>query len=397
MVLSTDEGALSVIQFTGSGGYSDSAGNVLNLSISSKSFSKVIANHDIPEIFNVTVQATSCGSSGGNYYCASGKSLKITFKFKVGTQNVAIREVKGSTVNVLFDGVKSSNTTNWQLDSTTNSYYGNYNISGSDNGKMTIKYTMEVIASNGVSTLFSDQIVEDCDVYADNKAPTVGGFETYLGSTLVDDSNIYASPNTNLQFKILFNEASSVVFDTTKVLLVNEQGTDLLNNSTISIAKIETNAADKFLLIDVVIMGEIKNSFKIKLDKNVVADYFGNTLATEYLSTAYTVDTNLPEFEVNVKYPQYKGYYDEDKWVLISGDTIDFEIVSDDVDLKDYCIIEDASEVCEQYEDLDLMNVYSYSFGKKESGEYSFYVRVRDVALNVKDVLVNFIFKDMPF
>ena len=81
---------------------------------------------------------------------------------------------------------------------------------------------------------------------------------------------------------------------------------------------------------------------------------------------------------INVSYPMYKGYGTDNSWVLISGDKISFTITSSDLDLKDYCILTDATKECDEYFDLELDHNYTYTFNKKGNGDYSFYVRVRD-------------------
>ena len=386
---STDQGALVFVSLTEGSGITDTAGNAISLSFSSKTFSGVTVDNNIPTLTSVTVTPKSCKTSGSNYYCNSEKKINVSFKFNMGVT------INSKTITIKFGGTNAKNTYTSSYDSTKNTLDVVYTVNAQDNGEMTIDYNFSLTGANALTNNITNK-KSDCKVYVDNQAPSVGTVEAFVGTDSVG-TTVYGNPGVVVTYKINVNENSVLTLDASKVSLVDEYDNKITANSkaTSGITKIEVSLNGKVVVVSVTFAGAAENKFKIKIEKAGLKDSFDATLANDYFSSLYTVDTRAPEFNVEVVYPANKGYNNGSKWILISGDAIEYKITSSNVDLKDYCILTDTSKECEEYFDLELDTNYTYTFNKKGNGDYSFYVRVRDDALNVTDKLVGFEFKEM--
>ena len=386
---SSDQGALAFVSLSGGSGITDTAGNSLDLSFSSKTFSGVTVDNNIPTLNSVTVSPQSCKTNNSNYYCNDGKKINVTFKFNMDVT------INSKTITIKFGGVNAKNTYTSSYDATKKTLDVIYTVNAQDNGEMTIDYNFGLKGANALTNNISNS-KSNCKVYVDNQKPSISSIDVSIDGENAG-SVVYGNPGDIVEYKINVNEDSVLTLDVTKVYLVDEYNNKIAvdSNATVGITKVEVSLSGKVISVSVTFAGASEQKFKIKIEKAGLKDSFDATLANDYVSSLHTVDTRAPEFNVEVIYPANKGYNNGTKWILISGDTIEYKVISANADLKDYCVLTDVSKDCEEYVDLELDHNYSYTFNKKGNGDYSFYVRVRDNALNVTDKLVAFEFKEM--
>lgn len=384
-----DQGTLEFVRLSGGSGLKDDAGNSLNLSYSSKEFEGVEVNNNIPSVDSVNVDLKNCDFNKVQY-CNEGDQITISFKFNMKVT------VDSKVIVIKFGSVNGKNVYTSSYDETTKTLAVVYNINKQDNGDLNIEYSFSLTGDNGKKNNIS-KTEDEYEIYADNTVPTVKSVEPYIDGAKVEGTTIYSRPGVVVEFRAIINENSVVNLNDTYIWLVDQNNNRLTIDSVgnYGITKLSSTLKDKLLTVEVTITGECQIGFKVKIGKNAITDAFGETLENDYYSTMYTVDTKLPEFNVELIYPQYKAYNSNGKWVLTGGNSIEFKLASNDKDLKDYCIVVDSNAGCESYSELKLGTNNKYSFENVGDGDYLFYVRVRDKALNKKDVPISFVFDNI--
>lgn len=386
-----DQGALTFVSLTGGAGFKDSAGNFISLPYSTaKTFDKVIVDNDVPGVIAVNFETKGCAQNDGSYYCSESDQIKIYFKFSMDVK------IKSRTVNIKFNGVNGKNALSINTyDTTTKTLEVVYNINNQDNGEMVLEYNFSLEGANDKTNNVSNT-KDGLGIYADNVSPLVGGIDVYVGEDKVSGNNLYIKPNDRVVFKVLINESSKITLDATKVSLVDLYGGRIPTdpNGIYGLTEMGVVLVDKTILIEIAIAGECSFSFKIKLLKDAVKDFSKEDLGSDYLSSEYSIDTSSPDVDVEVSYPEYSSYTRNGNTVLINGDSIDLKLISDDQDLKDYCVVENQDYDCAQYLDV-TSEMISYDFNGLIEGDHILYVRIRDVAMNVSEYLVSFSYKEI--
>lgn len=387
---STDQGALVFVSISGGSGISDAAKNVVYLSASSKTFNDSVANNNIPSIDKIVVKVQSCNLNDNVYYCAAGQKLKITFKFNMYVT------INSKTISIKFGNTSAKNTYVSSFDSTNNSLDVVYTIASDDNGAMSLQYNFSLKGNNEQSNSIS-ATKNDCGVYVDNKAPSVESLDAYIGEKKIDKNVVYTKPGVRVDFEIQIDEISYIALRADNIFVLDEFNNEISVSSSVDygISSVSSRMNENFVYVSVLIVGECELSFKIKLGKGAVLDSFGTSMSNDYYSDLYRINTKSPNFTVELIYPEYRSYYLNDVRTLISGNSIEFKIASKDIDLQDYCVVRSANDICNEYTKLVLNDKYLYNFETNGDGTYSFYVKVRDDALNVKDVLVEFVYKNI--
>lgn len=387
---STDQGVLSFVSISGGNGISDSAKNIIDLTVATKSFSDTVANNNIPSIDDIVVEPENCKVNGNEHYCATGKKVKITFKFNMYVT------INSKSISIKFGNASAKNTFVSSFDSTKNSLEVVYTIADNDSGEMSLQYSFSLTGNNGQSNSISAS-KNDCGIYVDNKAPVIDSLQAYIEEKQIDKKLVYSKPGVKIEFKVYVNEISSISLNSSEIVVLDEFNNEISVNSNVSygISSVNSTVKENVVYVTVTIVGECEISFKLKLNKSSIVDAFGTSMSNDYYSDLYKVNTKTPSFTVELVYPEYRSYYLNNTRTLISGNSIEFKVASNDADLQDYCVVKATSESCDEFNKLVLGDKYLYNFENKGSGNYSFYVRVRDTSLNVKDVLVEFVYKNI--
>ena len=390
-VSESDQGALRIVSLTNNTGFSDSAGNLVNLSVSSYSFLKTNADNQKPGVDSVSVSVSDCLSGGsGKYYCVVNKKIVLKFKF-----NKAIDVSSSSTkfdVTLYFGGVQGKGSVSKEYDSTNNQYLVTYLVSTGDNGVLSLNYKFNLVCESGKTNYVEDSA--SYTYYAENDVPVVGSFEVYKGNDMISGNAINGKEGDKFVFKAVISDSSSVsIADSTKIDLIDSNGASVCNSYNGYKCSAVT-LSDRVISIELTIDGNLKSGIKLKVGKGAIKDAVNNVSNADYYSNEYIVDSLNPVYSIEIKYPEYKGYEDNGKFVLTSGNTIDFVITSTDTDLKEYCIYLNNDSSC-TYNTLQLNSNLSYVFEDNGDKEYSFYIKVVDVAGNYSSKKLSFVLKNL--
>ena len=381
----SDQGALNIISLTGDTTFSDSAGNYFNLTIPEdyKTLSNVVADNNMPALNSISVEASECFE---NKYCKTNEEISVRFNFN-GKVEIVNRDIKlyfgetlaNSSYKIVYD----------QNSGVLNLVYAI--VSGDLSGQMKINYSFEIKGENGLVNSFSGSKL--VDVYVDNLSPSLQNLKVISNGQEVNGNVIYSAEGKEIIFEVDVKETSEVLLDATKIYLVDADN-NRIYTSAYSISNVNVQLDGKKIIVTVKI-GSIANvSLKLKVEKEALKDSLGNTLFEDYYSEIYLLDCNVPNFELEVRYPEYKGYRNGESWMLISGNEIQFVIESEDKDLKDYCVYINNDSDC-HYEELVLDAVNTYEFSGDLDKSYSFYVKVRDTSDNYYVKKMEFILKDL--
>lgn len=379
-----DQGKMYFVGISGGIGVTDLVGNSLNLSTSGKTFDLggAFVDNSVPSIDSVSFTSSNCTISGSSTYCKADGQITITYKFNT---NVTI---KSNQVNLYFGGVKGKNSLSSVYDNTKKTFTIGYVVSSNDNGMLEVSYLLNVEGSNGKTNNISSSQSFDC--YVDNKAPSINNMNFYYNDNVVTGNVIYGSPSSTVIYKADVSEDSQVILDSSKVYLVDNSNNRLSIGLSSDIVSVVAQMINKELVVRIIFSNQnSETSFKVKVEKTAIKDYFGNYMDSDIYSDFVTFDSKAPEFEVTLEYPSNKSLSRDGKKILVSGNEISFKIESEDKDLKDYCVVSSVNEVCKEY--LPITSSFNaYEFNNKGDGIYSFYVRVRDTALNTVDVVTSF-------
>ena len=388
------QGAFKFISLTDYKNISDEAGNSLSSYTASKDFKKVIVDNRIPGLndgFDVSV--VGCQTNDDDYYCVAGSTVNVTFKFNMEL------ELLSKTVTFKFGNNDGKGDITFEDTLATNNQFNViYVIASEDSGRMSLSYSFNLIAkSNGKSNTESN-LNADGGVVVDNTPPVVDNVDMYMNEEKIAGNVAYgSSTETSVVFKINIKEESQLfLLDQSKIILVDSENNviSIDQNGNYGIVGVSSIIEEDVLIVTVVTKGACNIDFKIKILEEAIEDFFKWNLESDYYSDLYTINNTAPKYDVTLVYPEFKGYNNGSKWILISGDTIEFEIESEDDDLKDYCVVPTADEDCVNYSEI-TNEVNSYSFEKDGSNQYSFVIRVRDDSLNVTEKEVAFELKEM--
>lgn len=383
----SDQGKLIFVSLENASKFHDEAGNVLDLTYSSKTFDSIKADNDLPEMTGVTIDASACKFYNGNYYCTEGNQIKINYAFNMqitysaASVNATIKFGEGSVILPVSKSFDATQKVLQFIFTTTNTA----------SGKLFLEYNLQFAGENGKSNT-SASTKSDANIYADNANPGVTFKELTVNGEFSEGVNIYASAKSVVEFVFEISEVSEVAFDSKKVYLVDENGGkwnvgDLCDITKLEIAKegkritVKLTAADK----------QFFSKFSVKIDKDAIIDSFGKKMENDFVSSLYTFDTRAPEYTAQIAFPQYKGATQSDGSIaLIGGNEIDIMLTSEDKDLSKYCVVSDKTKECE-YSDISLVNKefkFNYLFNKKSNSEYTLFVKVQDIAGNetVKEI-----------
>ncbi len=382
-----DAGAFTFVSLSGGSGLTDLAGNKADLSFSSRSFSQTIANNNLPAISEINVAYVNCVNNNSVQYCKFNSSITISITFNMDVEFVS------SDMEILFDGVEGAGSLSSSYEGASNSLVIIYRVNEEDNGKLSLNFSFELRGDNGIVNNISNTRSFDC--YVDNSSPVIEDMKVYFDDEEVEGNVIYSGVNDEVVAKI-FVKDSYLMLDANEVYLLDSFGNELSVGEMCDIKSFEVLLEGNVLVVKIVSNdNHFENDFKIKVSRGALSDVFGRQLETDYVSDLYTLDTLVPEFEAEVIFPEYKGYYDGSKYTLISGDRIDFKINSDDEDLLDYCVVGDVNDECDSYEEIVKDGLYEYNFSSSGDGVYSFYVVVRDHGLNKSYKKVSFEYGDI--
>lgn len=405
-----DQGILHFVSLSGGTGWHDLAGNKLDLSYTNKELGNVKADNRLPVIEDIGFSANSCSSYDGAKYCFNGKIINIRIKLSMAI-NYNENDAK-ENIKVFFDENAGTGIYSFSYSETSKTINASYAVSENDNGKLKVKYNGTLKGANGNDNKVSHE--KSFDVYADNALPKIESITAiYKGEKvpLKDnaDNTIYANPKGTVVISIHINK-NVTNFNLTKAFVVSENfkaGEQLpwteVANDRFSVVGFGVENNTILLTLDLLDNSEVVK-FKICLLKDVFQDMANNTLNSDYVSDVIIVDTRVPEYETAVLYPEYKGFNYNGEWILISGDTIKFELKSDHADLEKYCIVENKDKECDikDYKGLATYDKgtksygkYSYEFKNKVEGTNTFYIRVKDSAGNVTEKSASFKFRDM--
>lgn len=386
----SDQGKLIFVSLENSSRYHDEAGNVLNLSYSETAFDNIKADNDLPEMTGVSLDAGTCKFYNGNYYCTEGNQIKVNFTFNMSITysaakiNGSIKFGEGSAIlpaSKSFDGTEK----------TLQFIFTTTNISS---GKLFLEYNLEFTGSNG-KTNTSASTKSDANIYADNNVPSVSYDGAKVDEVDVIGNEVYTKAKSTVKFVFNINEVSEVKFDKTKVYLVDENGGKWNVGELCDVTKVDVTKEGKKIYVTLDLADkQFSSKFSIKIEKDAISDSFGYTLANDFVSELYLLDTKVPEFNAQVAFPLYKGATQSDGSVaLISGNEVEIVLTSEDKDLTKYCVVADKIKECE-YTDMTLVNKeykINYSFDKTKNGEYVLFVKVQDVVGNetIKEIKFN--------
>lgn len=401
-----DQGALHFIGLSGGDGWHDAAGNGLDLSKQNIEFSDTIADNSLPVIENIDVSTISCSSYNSDKYCVGGKTINVSIYLSM--EIVFDQENEKNKISVLFGGKKGQGT--YSISNIERYLLVSYVVSENDNGKLTVKYNGTLNGANGNSNKVDFE--KAFSVYADNATPVIEsvtlshkGKETYLN----EGNIIFGKPGDIINISANFNK-NVTNFDFTQVFGVKadfDSSKDVAWQSSVvsEFSSFSISSGENRILITIVLSDVNKiTNFKIYIGQSALTDLSNRTLESNYVSNVITINTLAPEYETNVLYPEYKGFNYNGEWVLISGNTIEFELESEHTDLDRYCIVEDKDSVCEDsdYKKLEAYNSelksygkYSYDFIDATKESNTFYIIIKDSAGNITKNSVSFKIKEM--
>lgn len=371
---------------------------------------------DYPIVVPVINGENGCEISDNNrYYCETGDQIKIEFEFDDENGSYIYNDSK-TTVTIGFgkdeDSFKESallyrckaNETDVGFDCSGSKLIVIYEIKDDDNGKLMFSYNLTFKGENGKEGIVANSLTKE--FYVDNAVPEITFEEVAIEeeSGVILDHVIYTAESKVVSFVYSVSDASEVFFDSSKVSVLS------LNNVAVEIGEgkpVESIDYDfdsvsgvlkVFLTVgklSTVTETGIKDNigyFKIKLDSGAIRDEF-NKLNIKMETSIYTFDTNAPTFNVEVTYPEYKGYNTSSGWLLISGNVVDFAFTGSnfDVDLKDYCIV--SNGVCD-YVSMESGVRYAYEVSNIVA-KNTFEVKVRDKALNESTQILSFDYFEM--
>ena len=381
-----DQGEMKIVSLTNNRGFSDASGNYLNLTLGTYSFSDTIADNEFPSIDKISI-TSDCGVLNGNYYCVAGKEIVVSFEF-----NMPVSNVNANNVKMMFGSVRGSGSISSEYYDVTNTFTITYTVVKSDNGRFVLEYTFNVLGYNGLAKTLTGE--NEYNYYVDNENPSINSdIEVYIGETLMEDKIIYSSIDKQIDFVINVEDDSKITLNKNKIYLVDSNNNQIYSSDT-GIKYVLVSEENGRITFSVVIKDSIKIAVKIKIERDAIVDSLQNKLTSDFYSDEYLLDCESPEFEVEINYPKYKGYKKGDNWVLVSGNTIDFVIKSENTDLKEYCAYSYSDSECE-YNELSLNTVYSFTFASSVNKSHSFYVKVRDMSSNESVVKMSFVLQNM--
>ena len=386
VVGATDQGTMKFVSITGDNTFSDEIGNLIDLTVPDgyKNFNETVVDNDMPALEEVSVDASKCLDSK---YCKTNDEIVIKFAF-----NRAVT-FDNNDVKLYFDGKVANSNYRTSYDEGTHILTLVYAVvSGDSDGGLLVKYEFAVEGDNGLTSNLSGETT--FDVVIDNCSPELSDLKIIANQEEVAGNVIYAKAGDDIAFNLQVKDSSSLTLHKEKVYFVDDNNNRIYLSDQ-SISSLDVIIEGQELTVKVRIAKEMKLSLKLKVEKDAIVDYIGNTLFEDYYSDEYEIDCNLPEFSLNVVYPEYKGYIDNGVWKLISGNQIQFVINSDQLDLKDYCIYVSEDSECGIYEDLVVGGVNTFVFNNTENQEYTFQVKVRDTSLNSSVSTIRFVFKNM--
>lgn len=399
LVSSTDQGALKFVSlsYSGSSKYlTDLAGNKVDLTFSEKEFSNSYADNEKPAINPLTITNTGCKQSS-SYYCSANSKITVSF-----TLNMSINDSSSvKNIKFYFGGKVMAKNVSISYDSTTKKYSAEYTVSSSDNGALSVKYSFVLVGENGNKTTIAEVEKTYSNYYAENDKPSVSSLEIYVNSQKFTsaDKTIYVTENDKIEFKVFILDSSKISFVNNSLLdLVDANEASVCGNMYNCLRSLSGGATTKAITLTVTVKTNNKSEVKLKVGKNAITDVVNNNMTADYFSDLYVIDSKLPEYDVSIFYPEYKGYLnDQKKFVITSGNVIDFSVTSSDKDLVNYCVYLNNTSECssEKYKTLVLGERYSYQFETSSNKEYSFYIMVVDSAGNYASKGFSFILNNL--
>ena len=394
-----NQGSMTLVSISGGNGVSDEAGNTIRLTAKDgSSFENVlyvdtIADNGVPGRDGDPV-ITFDGCDGN--YCNEGDSLTVTMKFNM---EVKLNDSVSNYFSLMFGNKKIEYEAEEEWKTTFASEISfDYIITEDDEGEFKLGYYLSIVGINQKEVVMSrlEENVILTGYYVDNKAPILGDVEVFVGEEKFETYNVYTAKDKEVKFKFKVEDATEISFDSSKVSLLAEDNSLVSVCDTCDVKKIDS-AFDKKTneLIVTVVVGKdnISKNIKIKIGKEALKDGFNKSLEADIEKGCYTLDTYSPSFETIVSYPQYKGYNKSGEWFLISGNEVEFSVSSDDVDLKDYCVVSGREEECAEYKVFEKGVKYSQEISNSAEGDNVFYIKVRDKAGNETVKEAKFVFK----
>lgn len=381
---SNDVGTVKFVSFKSSVGFSDLAGNALSVNLTNSNqydFSKAVVDSDLPFIKSTNVDYSGCS---GNY-CKNGDIIIINVLFEKTNNN----PFSNKNSLVYFGGVSGKGSKSDEYDYASRKLSVTYRVSTNDNGLFLFSFSALLRGENG-KTNNVESVIENISLYADNSNPVLENEKVYVNDEEISDSVLYVPAGETIEVKYNVEDYSDVVLDASKIYLVDDTGVRINVCSNCSIESITSVIEDKVLSVKVKLAQvNVISFFSVKIEKSAIVDSFSKPLDKAYTSKLLTVNSEKPKFSIEVSYPEYKGYKEDDGFVIISGNVVNFKIISSDIDLKSYCVKSDSSSVCSDFKDLVIGNTYEYTFTGTETN-HEFYVVVRDSGNNTSEVKANF-------
>ena len=256
-----DQGKMKFVSMTG-GKYFDVAGNSLSLEKEEITFDNTEINNNIPTLNTVTLSTVGCSLESGKTYCKKDDTIKFVFSF-----NLDIEEFTSKSINLLFNGVKGVNSYSLSYDETEKTLQLVYIVGTSDNGKLSLNYSFELLGKNGLANSISN--TREYDYFVDNTDPVLGNMQISFNGIVFDNGVVYSAPGGELEFSFNVSDDSKISLDSSKIYLVDESNNKLDVCADCDITNLVASLNDNVLTIKVSVANKefIKN-VKVMIEKD---------------------------------------------------------------------------------------------------------------------------------